>query len=55
MFKKIDIYVNKEYACSTNQSRTCREAKEKFLQTKTATKAGIKENQVKCFFDKNAA
>lgn len=34
MYKKIDIYRKVEgglvYACSTNQSKTCREAKDKY-------------------------
>lgn len=30
--RKIDIYHNEEYVCSTTQSRTCREAKERFLK-----------------------
>jgi len=28
--KKIDIYYNNNYVCSTTQSKTCKEAKEKF-------------------------
>lgn len=31
MYKKIDIFVNGRYVCSTNQARTCREAVEKFM------------------------
>jgi hypothetical protein len=31
MFDKIDIFVNGIYVCSTNQSKTCKEAKDKFL------------------------
>ena len=29
MFKKINIYLNGVYICSTNQARTCKEAKER--------------------------
>ena len=31
MNPKIDIYVNGNYQCSTNQSKSCAEAKRKFL------------------------
>ena len=46
--KKIDIFVNGIYKCSTNWSKTCKEAKHKFL---------LKENyldisQVKALFAK---
>lgn len=30
--KKIDIYVNGVYVCSTTRSRTTKEAKQKFIQ-----------------------
>jgi len=32
MNKKIDITFNGSYMCSTNASKTCKEAKEKFLK-----------------------
>lgn len=32
MYKKIDIFVNGRYVCSTNMSRTCREAVEGFFK-----------------------
>lgn len=31
MFKKIDLYYNVDYIGSTNQSKTCKEAKAKML------------------------
>lgn len=34
MYKKIDIYLNRAYLCSTNQARTCKEAKEKIENLK---------------------
>lgn len=32
MGRKIDIYNNGEYVCTTTQSKTCREAVERFCQ-----------------------
>jgi hypothetical protein len=32
MYKKIDLYFNGQYISSTNQSKTCKEAKEKYLK-----------------------
>lgn len=32
MYKKINIYYKGVYICSTNQSKTCKEAKEKFIK-----------------------
>lgn len=32
MNKKIDLFFNNSYVCSTNQSKTCKEAKEKYLK-----------------------
>lgn len=29
---KIDIFVDGNYACSTNQSKTCKQAKERFIE-----------------------
>jgi hypothetical protein len=29
--RKIDIYYNGQYVCSTTQSKTCKEAKERFI------------------------
>lgn len=29
MYKKINIYINGVYVCSTNQARTCKEARER--------------------------
>ncbi len=52
-FKKIDIYLRKfqtkfwKYECSTNASKTCKEAKEKFCK-----KHGLDETQVKANFSK---
>jgi hypothetical protein len=33
MFDKIDIYYSGQYVCSTNSSRTLKEAKEKFIKS----------------------
>lgn len=32
MNKKIDLFFNGSYLCSTTQSKTCKEAKEKYLK-----------------------
>ena len=31
-YKKIDIYYAGDYVCSTNQSKTCKEAVKKFIE-----------------------
>lgn len=31
-FRKIDLYFNGDYLCSTNQSRTCRDAVKAYLE-----------------------
>lgn len=31
--KKIDLFYNGEYYCSTNQSKTCKEARQNLLDT----------------------
>lgn len=51
MYKKIDIYLKNikgvyTYECSTNMSKTCKEAKAKFLQKHNYLDAG----QVKASF-----
>ena len=32
MYKKIDLYLNNNYLCSTNQAKTCKEAKLKYIE-----------------------
>jgi hypothetical protein len=32
MQKKIDLYFAGDYLCSTNQSKTCRQAKQRYLE-----------------------
>lgn len=31
-YRKIDLYYNGDYLCSTNQSKTCKEAVSKYLE-----------------------
>lgn len=50
--KKIDIYLKAlngtyQYECSTNASKTCKEAREKFC-----LRHGLDKGQVKCNFAK---
>ena len=45
---KIDIFVNNEYFCSTDKSKTCKEAKKRFLDIYPK----FKDSNIKCFFDK---
>lgn len=33
MNKKINLYFNGDYVCSTNQSKTCKEARARYLET----------------------
>jgi len=54
MYRKIDIYLKTirgfyQYECSTNWSKTCKEAKEKFLRKHYY----LDKNQVKASFSKN--
>lgn len=39
--KKIDIFLNGDYLCSTNQAKTCKEAKEKIKAKKQLFIASI--------------
>jgi hypothetical protein len=32
IYPKIDLYLLDEYVCSTNQSKTCKEARERFIK-----------------------
>lgn len=44
LYKKIDLYFSGKYVCSTNQSRTCREAVRKYLdsiETRSHSLSGI--------------
>jgi hypothetical protein len=45
MHKKIDIYYNKKYMCSTNQSKTCKQAKERYL---AVLKRMVEHNSAGC-------
>jgi len=47
--KKIDIFVNGIYKCSTNWSKTCKEAKEKFLEKNPE----LKNEKVEAYFSKD--
>jgi hypothetical protein len=38
LFKKIDLYFAGDYLCSTNQSKTCREAKRRYIESITYLK-----------------
>lgn len=33
LFKKIDLFFAGDYLCSTNQARTCKEAREKYVSS----------------------
>ena len=50
MNPKIDIFVNCKYECSTNMSKTLKEAKEKFLKAYQVD--AFDPKTVKCCFDK---
>jgi hypothetical protein len=41
IYKKIDIYLNDEYLCSTNASKTCKEAVSKIRDKGVITVASI--------------
>ena len=40
-YRKIDIYMDGEYTCSTNQSRTCKEAVSRIRQQSELTVASV--------------
>lgn len=58
--KKIDLFFNGKYLCSTKQAKTCKEAKEKYINAiksstvQTGTYDAILKNtdKLKAFFDK---
>lgn len=58
--KKIDIFFNGKYLCSTNQARTCKDAKTSYLgmlENRSYPMKGDKEildnpKKLKAFFDK---
>lgn len=57
--KKIDVYYNNEYICTTTQSKTCKDAKIKFLENPKYQSVGgevkingANENNIKCKFAK---
>lgn len=38
LYKKIDIYFNGDYVCSTNQSKTCKDALKRYIEIATSSK-----------------
>jgi hypothetical protein len=46
--RKIEIFVNGVYMCTTTQSKTCREAREKFLRANPQYASA----RVQAFFEK---
>ena len=59
MKPKIDLFYNGDYLCSTNQSKTCREAKTRYLKQAERFKTSLLDRQIakhpeylKAFFDK---
>lgn len=62
-FKKIDLYYNGDYLCSTNQAKTCRDAVANYLEriTMRSFYNGLVDRQIlknktllKARFDKKA-
>lgn len=49
-YPKIDIMVKGRYVCSTTWVKTCREAKERFLECRP--KEGLTPKDVLCRFDR---
>ena len=43
---KIDIFVNNVYVCSTDQAKTCKQAKEKYLLKNNS----LTSKEVKCVY-----
>ena len=44
--RKIDIFLNGDYLCSTNQAKTCKEAKEKIKAKKQLFIASIPDKTI---------
>lgn len=65
MYKKIDLFFDGKYLCSTNNSKTCKQAKERYIANAKYTKEyfNVSANnldkilanteKVKAYFDKN--
>jgi hypothetical protein len=49
LYKKIDLFYNGDYLCSTNQAKTCREARTKYLDTvrHDNSKLGLLDQRIK--------
>lgn len=41
MYKKINIYLNGAYLCSTNQAKTCKQAKERIKESQFVEVASV--------------
>lgn len=53
MYKKIDVYVNGEYQCSTKQYRNCKELKQRIRADKKLFIASIPNKVIEvCDYDK---
>lgn len=49
LYRKIDFIFAGEYVCSTNQSKTCREAKKRYLETlenRGPSRLGLVESRI---------
>ena len=46
MHKKIDIYLNGAYLCTTNQAKTCKEAVEKIKAKKQIIVASVPQDKI---------
>jgi len=60
LYKKIDIYFKGQYIASTNLSRTCKDAKTKFLEIYEKYNIDIhrairnEPDKLKTYFDRNS-
>lgn len=59
MYKKINLYINKEYICSSNRYKTCKEFKNKVLKdgyvqwqclNEVKTKLILNDDKIICSF-----
>lgn len=52
-YKKIDLFFDGKYLCSTNWSKTCKAAKQNYLDTTKNENVVKNPKLLKAFFDKS--
>lgn len=52
MYKKIDLFYDGTYLCSTNMHKKCKDAKDMYLAATTIEKIKKEPKKLKAYFDK---